>query len=768
MATATLTPTATRVRKIDGGGTLTVQNNTSLQAGITWQGAAWSVMRFALPADFLNSTITQAQLSFTASVYSDGMEHVQTKVGIPANNTSFESQDGDLANLGVATFTKQIASRFLADYYGVASTHNYVIEATPTLLQIDLLAAFQHAASNARFSDGFAQLVWQRDFPLFDSGESYHLEAAGPVSLFLDYTPVPLRLSIPTGVRVGESITGTAIRSGSTTSDLVVTLSQSPTGRVTMPATVTILAGQASATFNVQGATAGSVELTGTAGSDSWTSTSNVLPNSVDGFPANTTGLISAWQLNEAIGAALDAWGTNNLSDNNTVSSGTGIFGGCRSFTAVNSEYFSIPSNAQLTVGNEDFTFSGWVRFASQPAAGSEFDLISKYETSTNNREYRLHYVNIGGTFSLRWSLCGNGACTISTQPTRTGQLASGQWHHIACWYDAVNDVAGLQVNGEAPITTSYSNGVFQGNSPFHLGSLGRAAPTFFLNGSLDRVGFWKRVLTADERRILSSPVFPPPVGLGDEFVWYCPTFEPSASGTELTDVSGARRTGALTNFALSGATSNRVSDTGNGGLMALACDGNNDYVVGPVLTGIGSQNRSVAAWINFSELPTGTQRIITLAADLNATTDTPALTMYAGNSAGNFIVGAGLGGSPFNGYFNHTPTYAVNNWIHIAATVTGNTLNFFVNGTNVATRTNTGTVAVNPRLVVGAYNASIGQFLRGRIDDVRVFARAISASEVAHLATSRAAVGAPLLGSGIRIHRHLINRSRINAGLIR
>lgn len=512
MATATLTPTATRVNKIDGFGILSVVDNDSIQAGLTAQGPAWSVMKFVLPTDFLGSTIIEATLTFPAMTYGGGLDYAQTKLGIPTNTLSFTEQDGGIAGLGSNIHNQRMVDEYWDAYMFGAGNYEHVIDDAGSTLELDLKVSFLNAWINGRLNSGEVQIVWQLDFMLFGGmGEAIHYDSVGTPSLYLEYTPAPIRLSIPTSADEGDTVTGSVIRTGSTAASLVVTLSQSPSGRVDIPATVTIPIGETTATFDIEGLVGGLVEITATAGSDSWTATMNIVGDGLTGFPASTlTGLISVWQLDEASGTATDAFGTNHLTDNNTVTSGTGVFAGCRTFTAANSEYLSIASNSSLVVGDEDFTFSGWIKLTSQPSSGAEFDILSKYETSTNNREYRLHYINSGGTYSLIWSLCANGSCSVFTQPTRAGQLTNGQWYWFCAWHDSVNNVAGLQVDTEMPVTASYSSGVFSGNSPFHLGSLGRSATTFFLNGSLDRVGFWKRVLTPAERAALANPSGPP------------------------------------------------------------------------------------------------------------------------------------------------------------------------------------------------------------------------------------------------------------------
>ena len=72
-----------------------------------------------------------------------------------------------------------------------------------------------------------------------------------------------------------------------------------------------------------------------------------------------------------------------------------------------------------------------------------------------------------------------------------------------------------------------------------------------------------------------------------------------------------------------------------------------------------------------------------------------------------------------------------VNTWAHLAATYDGASLRLYVNGTLAAERATSGVLATSSRpLRIGHNDVSGGVFL-GRIDEVRVYARALMASEI-------------------------------------
>ena len=100
---------------------------------------------------------------------------------------------------------------------------------------------------------------------------------------------------------------------------------------------------------------------------------------------------------------------------------------------------------------------------------------------------------------------------------------------------------------------------------------------------------------------------------------------------------------------------------------------------------------------------------------------------LEATSSQGPPAAGGTFSGSPLYG----AATLAANTWSHLAATYDGVTLRLYVNGTEVASRPQTGSIATsNGALTIGG-DPLYGQFFAGRIDEVRIYNRALSAAEI-------------------------------------
>lgn len=74
-------------------------------------------------------------------------------------------------------------------------------------------------------------------------------------------------------------------------------------------------------------------------------------------------GLLAYWPMEEASGTRVDATGRgNNLTDNNTVTQGTGKQGNCADFEMSTSESLSRASTGDMDFRNKSITFNAWVK----------------------------------------------------------------------------------------------------------------------------------------------------------------------------------------------------------------------------------------------------------------------------------------------------------------------------------------------------------------------------------------------------------------------
>jgi hypothetical protein len=208
------------------------------------------------------------------------------------------------------------------------------------------------------------------------------------------------------------------------------------------------------------------------------------------------TGLVAYWKLDEASGTRVDATGRgNNLTDFNSVGTAAGIVGSSAQFVAASSKYLGCASTADLTMGTSNFTISAWVRPDTTGgvqviAAKGSTAAASSYETS-------LIACHSGLSNVCLFSISDGVTQRIVAGPV----LTTGAWHYVVGWLDRPADRIYIQVDGGVPASEILVGYVIpSAGLPF---ALGRSTFGHYLNGRLDEVGIWKRVLTTAERASL-------------------------------------------------------------------------------------------------------------------------------------------------------------------------------------------------------------------------------------------------------------------------
>jgi PKD repeat protein len=196
-------------------------------------------------------------------------------------------------------------------------------------------------------------------------------------------------------------------------------------------------------------------------------------------------------------------------------------------------------------------------------------------------------------------------------------------------------------------------------------------------------------------------------------------------SGTAIADASGNANGGSVTGAAW---VDGRFG-------KALSFDGVNDLVTvsdAPSLDLTGAI--TLEAWV-FPRTMSGWRTVLLkerpnqLAYGLYGNTDTNRANLEIATASSTLDVRA-------------TAALPLNTWSHLAGTYDGATLRLYVNGTQVSSRAASGaiTASANPLRIGG--NTIWGEYFDGLIDEVRIYTRALSPSEIQ--TDMNAAVGAP------------------------
>ena len=210
--------------------------------------------------------------------------------------------------------------------------------------------------------------------------------------------------------------------------------------------------------------------------------------------------LVGYFKLEELSGTRFDATGRgNNLTDNNTVTQAAGIVGNAGQFTAANSEYLSIADNADLSVGDIDFTVACWLYFDTN--SGTRVALSKGNNDTDNNTAYMIQYV-AAPTDRLRFRV-GNGTNNTTVVADTFGAILTATWLFVVAWHDSVADTINIQINNGGANSAARTGGSYDDARAFRIGTDPGDIPGDFWDGRIDAVGVWKRVLTAAERTLL-------------------------------------------------------------------------------------------------------------------------------------------------------------------------------------------------------------------------------------------------------------------------
>lgn len=210
-------------------------------------------------------------------------------------------------------------------------------------------------------------------------------------------------------------------------------------------------------------------------------------------------GLVSHWKCDEASGNLIDAHGSNDLTDNNTVGAdASGKIDGARSFASASNEWFGLGASTTIAeTQTGDFSVIAWVKAADYDTA-----LVGLIDQSIDSAPT----TSAGWGFGYRlrkpqaWFCDGTSAANFNDADWGSAILTNTNWHmfHIVC-NKSGNVSVGVDtanvVSKSAP-TGNYSRTFLQ----FVVGTWGGDfAPIAPLNGLMDLISVYERTLSNDE-----------------------------------------------------------------------------------------------------------------------------------------------------------------------------------------------------------------------------------------------------------------------------
>ncbi len=419
-------------------------------------------------------------------------------------------------------------------------------------------------------------------------------------------------------------------------------------------------------------------------------------------LPDPAASLVAAYSFDEGSGTTVtDASGNNNTG---TISGATwttaGKFGGALVFDGTSAKV-TIPDAPSLRL-TTDMTLEAWVKPSTVTAAWR--DVIYK-----GNDNYLLEGTapNGGGVPAGGGTFGANFVATYGTAP-----LAVNTWTHLALTYNGAT--LRLYVNGVQVASQAQTGNLVTSANPLQIG--GDSIFGQYFQGTIDEVRIYNQALSPSEIQadmqtpVVRPPAVPPPAAAY--------SFN-EGSGTTASDSSGNGNTGTIS----AGPVWSAQGKFGS----ALAFTGSGNVIVPHAPTVNLTSSFTLSAWVKPTAL-SGYQTIL-----IKETTGGCA---YWLQTNGNQVSSGFNNGSGCTEHQTTTANLPLNAWSYLTAVFddAASTYQIYVNGNLVSSQTETGKIQPNTQsLVFGQSGCSSCGFERwqGLIDEVRIYNRALSPSEI-------------------------------------
>jgi beta-lactam-binding protein with PASTA domain len=426
---------------------------------------------------------------------------------------------------------------------------------------------------------------------------------------------------------------------------------------------------------------------------------------------ATPAGLVVSLNFDTVSGTTVsDASGLNNHGTIYGAVAAAGKVGGALQFDGYD-DWVTVADAASLDLTN-GMTLEAWIR----PSAIDGWRTVIMKE-GAGNAPYYLYANNPDISRPAGYFQSGAGIRGV----TGTTMLPADAWTHLAVTYDATN--MRLYVNGLAVRTVARAGAINQSAGALRIGGNG-VWPAEFFAGIIDEVRVYNRALSGDEITAdmnaavttAPPPTAPPPPPPPPGGLVLALGFDEAAGSPGAADSSGGGRHGTVTGAAT---VEGRYGN-------ALSFDGVDDWVTieGDAGLALGSA-MTLEAWIKPTDL-NGWRTVLMMENAPSA-----AYYLYANNPDVNRPAAYFESGSNLR-MITGTTALPLGAWRHLAATYDGTNMKIYVNGTLMRTVLRAGPInAGNGPMRIGGNTIWPAEFFQGVIDEVRVYNRALSDTEI-------------------------------------
>lgn len=451
------------------------------------------------------------------------------------------------------------------------------------------------------------------------------------------------------------------------------------------------------------------------------------------------TGVRGYWKLDDGTGTnATDSSGNaNTLAMTGSPSWTTGNIGPSALDFSGSGQYLSVTSPASGVLdfaAGASFTITGWFN---RDTFANDHTIVAKRNGQTATDDGYIVYID-DATDALVFE-ASDTADTDEYQMVSSSTFTSTGWHQFAVsWNDAattnpVNIYIDGALNNGSPTGTFSNIGSLVESVAFAIGAESDGGNSF--DGKLDDIRLYGNSLSASEVQKIYQTTAPMQVQLDSGLVGYWTFDGPDIQGTTAIDRSGKGNNGTITGAApIKG-------KLGQG----LSFNGSSDYVDAGSASSLDNLSAmTIAFWVRIESFPNLNDYV--LSKDLNCCGAAVGWVASFNSYYEIFYLEVEYGGgtslrtSTPDGTFTSSDFGA---WTHVAVTWTGSSsassATFYKNG--VALTTSSWDNGTGSRSDDGDYPVTIGSApnyggngIDGSLDDIRIYNRVLSATEVSSL----------------------------------
>lgn len=426
-------------------------------------------------------------------------------------------------------------------------------------------------------------------------------------------------------------------------------------------------------------------------------------------------GPVLQWNLNEGSGTTTaDSSGNNNTGTLTTSSMWTTSYaqsgGTSVSFVRASSQTINSASSAINTT--QSFTLAAWVRLTS--TTGTE-GIVGQAGTTATGAF--IKYNSGGNAWSFDMPQSDVSSPTMDEALGATAVLNT--WVHLVGVYNATSDIMRLYVNGSLSASTTHST-TWSATGKIIAGRLHwNNTDQNYFDGQIDDIRVWNRALSDTD----VSDLYNATTTTGPALRWDLD----EGSGSTTADETGSNNYGTLGSAAT-------WTTTAHSNGHAVSFDGtSNAYITARGAAVDTTQSFSVSAWVN-----------------LASTSSTAIVASQIGTNSSAFILkyepGGGVNGwdfdltqsdatSPTQDQTYTSGNASTGTWTHLVGVfnASNNTTTLYVNGSQNATGSHSTKWNATGAVNIGRlrWNAAYNNNFNGKIDDVRIYQRVLSATDV-------------------------------------